>query len=117
MFLMMAALSRVPISVDSNWGASSSALNPSSSATRTLTVPTGHAGNLRFNFTSSDTSGLTYVKNGAAGVSVTEALVVNFSDTDTLAFSYSQVSADTIAINVVDTQAGKLVGTCSIERT
>jgi len=100
----------LPITIPSNWGAVTSA-TPVNTATKTLTVPSGNPGNVRFNLTLFTGGTPRYVKNGGAAVGITDGDVVNFANGDTLLLRLAfGVSGDTATITATDVASGSVVG-------
>lgn len=98
------------ITVSSNWGTTSTA-SPATAPNRTLTVPSGNAGNLRFDLFVVPTGTIEYRKNSGTYTSFVDDDVVNFANGDTLNFKLTGAS-DQATIRVYDTQTGVQVGTC-----
>lgn len=104
--------SPAPITVSSNWGVTSTA-SPATAPNRTLTVPAGNPGNLRFDITTAPVGTLEYRKNSGSYTTFSDEAVVNFADTDTLNFRLTGAS-DSANITIYDNTTGASVGTCSL---
>lgn len=111
MNLMMALLgamgSILPITTTS-WGLSFGA-SPLSSASRTLTVPSGNPGTIRFTIITNDGT-LEYKKNAAAFATVTDGGTVSVANGDTIQFRYTGTSATGAELEVYDNTTNDLVG-------
>ena len=82
--------------------------NNISGPTRTYTKGAGNSGNVRFDSVFFNGSGLTYIKNGAAGVNITEGLVITLVSTDTLAIRAAGLTSSGLdaGCDVVDVDGG-----------
>lgn len=97
-----------PITASANWGIDSGA-SPLSSAARTLTVPSGNPGSVRFNVVSNDAT-LEYKLNAGAFTTVTDEGTISVSDAATLQFRFTGLSTDGAQLEVYDNTTGGLIG-------
>lgn len=96
------------ITVSSDWGLGSGA-SPVVSANRTLTVPAGNPGVVRFNIVSNDAT-LEYSYNGGGYTTVTDEGTLSVVDTSTLRFRLTGSTADGCDVEVYDNTTGDLIG-------
>lgn len=112
-FMARIISSPAPITIPTNWGVQGGGATPQTSVAKTLTVPGGNPGNVLLHLTLAPSGTIQYVKNGGAGVTFSADTIVNFANTDTLAFKL--IGAGDIAnISVIDNTTGTSIGTCSI---
>jgi hypothetical protein len=105
-----------PITIPTNWGTSGPSATPITSATKTLTVPAGNPGNVLLHLVTAPSGTIGYSKNAAAFTSFTVDTVVNFADTDTLAFRLTG-AGDFVSLTVTDNTVLVSVGTCIMSTT
>lgn len=98
-----------PITVSSDWGVNSGA-SPQASASRTITVPAGNPGNIKFTSVSTDGT-FEYRKNAGAYATVTEGLTVSVATSDTVNFRLTGTSGNGANVTVIDNTVGNTVGT------
>lgn len=91
-----------------NWGSTTSA-SPATSANRTLTVPSGNPGTVRFNIVSNDAT-LQYSYNSGSFTTVTDEGTLSVADSSTLQFKFTGASAEGATVEVYDNTTGDLVG-------
>ena len=86
------------------------------SSTRTITVPSGNSGQVKFQ--SFDMTGLVtikYSKNGGAMTTLAEDSTITFADTDTLALEISSASSgESLSLDLVDVTTGALIQSVSL---
>lgn len=115
MNLMMALLASLgsiePITASADWG-SDLGVSPLSSATRTLTVPSGNPGTIRFEIILNEGT-LEYKKNAAAFASVTDGGTLSVANGDSIQFRYTGSSSTGANVEVYDHTTGDLVGSWS----
>ena len=110
---LMATLDSVaPITLSSNWIDVSGA-SPQTTATRTLTVPAGNPGQIRFNVSATIAGVTRYSKNGGAFTNFVDSDTLSVADTDTLALRLVGAGTDA-SITVTDTATGASVGDVDI---
>lgn len=86
------------------------------SPTRTLTVPAGSSGVLKFALLNTGFTD-TYSKNGGTFTSYANNATVTFANNDTLAFKEANmISGDDQIITITDNVTGAAVGTCELTR-
>lgn len=112
-----------PITVDGDLSASGST-STVTGTTRTVSVPAGNSGDIRFDaLTIGNTGSMQYSKNGSAFTSgvITEDLIVNFADSDTVAIrSAGLTSPETDTVVLINNDTGAAIatyGTATISRT
>lgn len=98
-----------PITASSNWGVNLG-VSPLVSASRTMTVPGGNPGNIKFTAVSTDAT-FEYRKNAGAYATVTEGLVVSVATSDTINFRLTGTSGTSADVTVIDNTVGDTVGT------
>lgn len=98
------------ITVSANWGLNSAANpGPVTSATRSLTVPSGNPGDVTF--TPAGSIAVKYSKNGGAFTTISGVTNVNFASGDSLAFqSATGAALDSATVVVTDATTLALVG-------
>ena len=111
---LLAAFGTSNITVPSNWGVSGPGASPQTSATKVLTVPSNNPGNVLLHYNTAPVGTGQYIKNGGAPVTFTVDTVVNFSNTDTLAFKLTG-AGDTMTVNVKDNTTQAVIGTCTLQ--
>lgn len=100
-----------PITVSSDWGANAGA-SPQTSASRTMTVPGGNPGVIKFTSVSS-TGTFEYRKNAGAYATVTEGGTVSVATSDTINFRLTGISSDGASVTVIDNTVGSAIGSWS----
>ena len=111
---LLVAIGRTsPITIPSNWGVQGGGASPQTSVAKTLTVPSGSSGSLRFHITLAPAGTFQYIKNGGAAVGITQDLVVVFANADTLAFKLTG-AGDIANSNVIDDGASFTTGSISL---
>jgi hypothetical protein len=112
MMALLGSLGRIlPITVSADWGSDLGA-SPLSSASRTLTVPSGNPGTIRFEIILNEGT-LEYKKNAAAFAAVTDGATLSVANSDTIQFRYTGSSATGANVEVYDHTTGTLVGSWS----
>jgi hypothetical protein len=110
---LMAAMgnSMRPVTVNANWGSDStnSPATSVTSATRTISAGPG-GGTIRFDGVSTSGASLTYSKNGAGAVAITEDLTVAVVNGDTFAFTFTGGAPAAASFTVLDNLYGTSVG-------
>jgi hypothetical protein len=79
------------------------------SAAKTLTVPSGNPGTIRFQI-AVNTSSATYKKNGGSNTTFTDSSTLSMANGDTLQFRTLGASADQLDVSVYDHTLGTLIG-------
>ena len=102
-----------PITIPTNWGTQGGGASPQTSTAKTLTVPAGNPGNVLLHYTVAPTGTGQYIKNGGAPVTFTVDTVVNFANTDTLAFKLTG-AGDIMNVTVTDNTTSAVIGTISL---
>jgi hypothetical protein len=100
-----------PITIPTNWGTSGPSASPITSATKTLTVPAGNPGNVLLHLVTAPAGTIGYSKNAAAFINFTIDTVVNFANTDTLAFKLTG-AGDFVSLTATDNTSGTPIGSC-----
>ena len=114
---LLGARLRLPCTLSGSLTTSSGS-SPVTSATRTVTVPAGNTGDLRFNNIVNDGSAFEYSKNAGAFTTISEDLVVNFADTNTLAVRATlPIALDECTFDLVDQTMAANVGSYTLTRT
>lgn len=98
-----------PITVDVNWGISSGVSTTRTSSTRTLTVPAGNPGVIRFSLSGSS-GDFYYQKNGGSFTLFIHNSTLSVANGDTLALRFVGTSPSTGEITVYDNSLGASVG-------
>lgn len=98
-----------PITVDVNWGISSGISTTRTSSTRTLTVPAGNPGVIRFSLSGSS-GDFYYQKNGGSFTLFVHNSTLSVANGDTLALRFVGTSPSTGEITVYDNSLGASVG-------
>jgi len=106
LLLATAAMGKVqPITVDVNWGISSGISTTRTSATRTLTVPAGNPGVIRFSLSGSS-GDFYYQKNGGSFTLFAHNSTLSVANGDTLALRFVGTSPSEGEITVYDNTLG-----------
>lgn len=98
-----------PITVNTNWGISSGVSTTRTSATRTLTVPAGNPGVIRFSL-SGDSGDFYYQKNGGSFTLFVHNSTLSVANGDTLALRFVGTSPSEGEITVYDNTLSTLIG-------
>lgn len=107
-----------PITVNANWGTTSQATVNITSGTRTLAVPAGNPGDVRFDVVDETGRPRSYSKNGGSFTTFTHGTVVAFANGNTLAFKMSASGeGDELDLSIVDNTTSSVIGTCSLINT
>lgn len=94
-----------PITIPSNWGVVVG--NNPAAANKTLTVPAGNNGNIRFVLGAVDSGVVQYRKNSGTYTTFSDGEVVNFANGDTLNFRLlGATSGDTGAVEAFNNHPG-----------
>lgn len=102
------------ITVPSNWGSSGPAGAPLLSAVKTVTVPAGNPGNVRFHLSVLPAGNMQYIKNGGANNNIsTSDTVANFANGDTIQFRLPNAT-DTATVVVTDDSLSTSIGSCQL---
>ena len=106
-----------PITLSGTLSATGSGTTVTSS-TRTVTVPGGNSGQVRFNNVTNDGSGQDYSKNGGAFTNFSEDSTVVFSNGDTIAIrATGMLVADSLIFDLVDDDSdGNIEATVTLTR-
>lgn len=106
-----------PITVSANWGVGPAGAIPTSwtSATRTLTVPSGNPGSLKFSLSQTGDGTANYSKNGGGFTPFADGDVISVASGDTLALrnAFISIPGSTIAVTVTDNTTHTSIGTWS----
>lgn len=108
------------ITASSNWGTTTGSTSTISSATKTLTVPSGNPGSILLGLTTSGSHTRTtqYSKNGGVFTTFLDGAVISVASTNTLGFQMTgAVSTDIMDISIGDNTTSVLIGTCELERS
>ena len=103
----------LPITIPTNWGNQGGGASPQTSVAKTLTVPSGNPGNVLLHLTTAPAGTIQYIKNGGVATTFSGDTVVNFANTDTLAFKLTG-AGDLANIAVSDNTFGSSIGNCLI---
>lgn len=98
-----------PITVDVNWGISSGISTTRTSATRTLTVPAGNPGVIRFSLSGSS-GDFYYQKNGGSFTLFVHNSTLSVASGDTLVLRFVGTSPSEGVVTVYDNTLGTLIG-------
>ena len=98
-----------PITVSSNWGTNSTS-SPVTSATRTMTVPSGNPGTIRFVVNNAGATGK-YSKNGGTFTAITDGMTLSIANGDTIALRANGSSADVFDVAIYDHTLSTSIGT------
>lgn len=81
------------------------------SSTRTITVPSGNTGEVKFqSFDMTGSVTIRYSKNGGAMTLLSEGATITFADTNTLALEISNASSgESLALDLIDVTTGALI--------
>ena len=96
---------RPVITVSADWGSNTGA-SPIASATRTLTVPSGSSGVIKFGLTNSGK----YSKNAGAFTNIVDNATLSVANGDTLQFNFTSAASDSTTVTVTDNAFGDLIG-------
>lgn len=105
-----------PITVPSNWGVEGPSASPITSTAKTLTVPAGNSGDIRMHIFVAPSGTIEYIKNGGAATTITQDLIVNFANGDTLADKLTGAS-DLSNIQFYDKDTDVLIGNSALNTT
>ena len=95
-----------------------SASSPVTSDTVTLNVPGNSSGDVRFDNVSTLGSSPQYQKNGGSWTSITEDLVVNFANADTLAVRVTAIGTGTqLQFDLTDHGLTRLIQSVTLTKT
>lgn len=84
--------------------------SPRSTATRTVTVPAGNPGILRFDSVAFDTTTFQYSKNSGTLTNVTNGDTITLANGDTLSFRATGSAGNNAACSLFDVAASQTIG-------
>ena len=117
---LLAALGKVTPSITGtpNFGGVVAATVAHTSATMTVTVPSGSSGVVRFNFGTDGPNDPQYKINGGSSVTVVDGVTVTLANGDTVQIFWgSNVPGTTCSLTMYDNVTNTTVGTYYGERT